>query len=190
MVGASKFMKFNVLDDISVLNQTLLLTLCGVTCCWGFANATILLVFASKVGFPLAVTACGMSSNFRQHSKMMIYYTILLIVIGFTFFYINNQFVIVDDMASKFQPSWFDLSLAVGLGWALSKFWHHPIRINVIVASAGLATLLPACIMAGYQLAHGNWNLVVDSLYLYSQYVGGMLAGALLNKELEKNDHS
>jgi hypothetical protein len=184
-------MKFNVLDDISFLNQTLLLTLCGFTCCWGFANATILLVFASKVGFPLAVAACGMSSNFQRHSKMMIYYTILLIGIGFVFFYANDQFVIVNEMASKFQPSWFDLSLAVGLGWALSEFWDHPIRINVIVASAGLATLLPACIMAGYQLAHGNWNLVADSLYLYGQYVSGMLTGAILNKKLEdKNDHS
>jgi hypothetical protein len=177
-------MKFNVLDDISFLNQTLLLALCGFTCCWGFANTTILLVFASKVGFPLAVSACGMSNNFRQHSKMMIYYTILLIGIGFIFFFVNNQFVIVNEMASKFQPSWFDLSLAVGLGWALSKFWDHPIRINVIVASAGLATLLPACIMAGYQLRYGNLHLAIDSLYLYSQYVFGMLAGSILDKRL------
>jgi len=183
-------MKFNVLDDISFLNRTLLLALCGFTCCWGFANATILLVFASKVGFPLAVAVCGMSSNFRQHSKMLIYYTVLLIGIGFIFFYANDQFIIVNDIGSKFCPSWFDLSLAIGLGWALSEFWNHPIRINVIVASAGLATLLPACIMTGYQLAHGNLHLAIDSLYLYGQYVFGMVAGSILDKRLDrKNEH-
>jgi hypothetical protein len=72
--------------------------------------------------------------------------------------------------------------LAIGMGCALSHFWHHPIRINIIILSAGLTSLLPACIMAGYQLAHGNLYLAVDSLYLYSQYVFGMLAGSMLDK--------
>ena len=68
------------------------------------------------------------------------------------------------------------------MGWALSHFWYHTIRINIIILSAGLTSLLPACIMAGYQLAHGNLYLVLDSLYLYSQYVFGMLAGSILDK--------
>lgn len=179
-------MKFNVLDDITFLNRTLLLLLCGITCCWGFANNTVLLIFASKVGFPLAVAVCAMTNNFRQQLIQMLYYTVFLIGVGLIYFTLHSNSIIIPEITSKFNPTTIDFLLAIGLGWALSNFWDHSVRINIIVASAGLATLLPACIMAGYQLSHSNLLLAADSLYLFAQYVGGMAIGALIHTQIDK----
>jgi hypothetical protein len=174
-------MKFNVLDDLKLWQRTLLLLLCAGSCCWGFVNNTILLVFAGKIGFPIAVAACAMSVHPR-YILSVFYYTVLLVATGTGYFAFNEQYVLSNELTKNFVPSWTDFVLAIGIGWALSHFWHHPIRINIIILSAGLTSLLPACIMAGYQLAHGNLYLVVDSLYLYGQYVFGMLAGSILDK--------
>jgi hypothetical protein len=78
--------------------------------------------------------------------------------------------------------------LASGLGFALSEFWNHPIRVNLIIVSAGLASLLPACIMAGYHFSHGAIDAGIGSLALYSQYVFGMLLGALSHLYLSRID--
>jgi len=180
-------MKFNVLDDISFTNRTLLLLLWGATCCWGFANNAVLLVFASKIGFPLAVTVCALTNNFKRQVINLLYYTFLLISIGYIFFSWRSDLSIVPAVVSAFQPNIFDFLLAIGLGWTLANFWTHGIRINIIVASAALASLLPACIMAGYQLAHNDLLLALNSLYLYSEYVIGMAAGALIHTQMDKN---
>ena len=169
-------MKFTVLDDISFVNRTLLLTLCGLTCCWGFVNNTILLVFASKIGFPIAVAACAMSTN-RKQILSVAWYTTLLIVVGTLYFFANP--VTVDaNLTKNFVPTTTDALLAVGLGAALSFFWHHTIRVNIIIMSAGLASLLPACIMAGYWVSKMDLTLAYNSLALYLQYVLGMCLGA------------
>lgn len=180
-------MKFTVLDDISFSNRTLLLLLWGLTCCWGFGNNTVLLVFASKVGFPLAVVVCALTNNFKQQVINLIYYTLLLIGVGYLFFSWQTTLVIAPTVIASYRPDIFDLLLALGLGWALANFWTHGIRINIIVASAGLASLLPACIMAGYQLAHNDLLLALNSLYLYSEYVVGMSLGALIHTQMDKN---
>jgi hypothetical protein len=163
-----------------------MLILCGITCCWGFVNNTILLVLAGKIGFPLAVASCALSNN-RQQILSMIWYTVLLIALGTVYFYINPM-SIDSTLTKNYIPTWHDFLLAVGLGSALSAFWNHAIRINVIVMSAGLASLLPACIMAGYWISHSNWSGATDSVELYLQYVLGMGGGAYItNRILQEN---
>jgi hypothetical protein len=170
-------MKFDVLDNISLTNRSLLLILCGLTCCWGFVNNTILLVLAGKIGFPLAVAACAMSINKKQIQSVL-WYTVLLIAVGTLYFTFNP--VIIDTFLTKnFIPTTTDLLLAIGLGAVLSYFWSHAIRINLIVMSAGLATLLPACIMSGYWISRGEVVPALNSIALYAQYVLGMCAGAM-----------
>lgn len=171
-------MKFNVLDDISLPARSLLLLVCGLTCCWGFVNNTILLVFASKVGFPIAVASCAISNN-RKQILSVLYYTAFLILIGTVYFTVND-YEITTSLTKNFVPTLTDLLLAVGLGGSLAYFWDHTIRINIIVMSAGLASLLPACIMAGYWISHGTIPLAISSLLLYLQYVIGMAAGAMI----------
>ena len=171
-------MKFNVLDDISLPARSLLLLVCGLTCCWGFVNNTILLVFASKVGFPIAVASCAISNN-RKQILSVLYYTAFLILVGTVYFTIND-YEIAMNLTKNYVPTLTDLLLAIGLGGALAYFWDHTIRINIIVMSAGLASLLPACIMAGYWISHGIIPLAVSSLSLYFQYVLGMAAGAMI----------
>lgn len=169
-------MKFNVLDDLSLASRSMLLILCGLTCSWGFVNNTILLVLAGKIGFPLAVAACAMSINIKQ-IQSVIWYTILLITLGTIYFLLNP--VVIDYFLTKnFVPTITDLLLAVGLGGALCYFWDHPIRINLIVMSAGLASLLPACIMCGYYISRVEFMPALESLALYLQYVLGMCLGA------------
>jgi hypothetical protein len=163
-----------------------MLILCGITCCWGFVNNTILLVLAGKIGFPLAVASCALSNNHRQIASMS-WYTALLITLGTVYFYINP--VSIDTkLTENYIPTWHDLLLAIGLGSALSAFWNHAIRINVIVMSAGLASLLPACIMAGYWLSQNNWSGAIDSIELYLQYVIGMCAGAYITSKISKEN--
>lgn len=180
-------MKFTVLDDLKLWQRTLLLTLCAGSCCWGFVNNTILLVFAGKIGFPIAVAACAMSNNSRQVLSML-YYTAFLVVAGFGYFLFNDQYVITTELTKNFVPSWTDLVLATGMGWALSHFWNHTIRINIIILSAGLTSLLPACIMAGYWFSHDNLSAGVASLALYFQYVIGMWLGATIDGRLNDNN--
>jgi hypothetical protein len=113
----------------------------------------------------------------------MLWYTVLLVVVGTLYFYFNP--VLIDSTLTKnYIPTWHDLLLALGLGSALSAFWNHAIRINIIVMSAGLASLLPACIMAGYWISQQNLAGTVSSIELYLQYVLGMATGAYLTNKI------
>ena len=124
-------MKFDVLDNLPSIVRTLLLTLCGITCCWGFVNNTILLVFAAKIGFPIAVAACAMTYNKKQIGNV-IWYTSWLVIVG-TLYFVFHPVVIDSFLTKNFVPATTDFLLAVGLGIALDYFWHHPIRINLII---------------------------------------------------------
>lgn len=178
-------MKFDVLDNISLTNRSLLLILCGLSCCWGFVNNTILLVLAGKIGFPLAVAACAMSIN-RKQIQSVAWYTVLLVAVGTVYFAFNP--VTIDTFLTKnFIPTTTDLLLAIGLGAALSYFWTHAIRINLIVMSAGLASLLPACIMSGYFISRAEFVPALNSIALYAQYVLGMCAGATIINYVERS---
>lgn len=176
--------RFGVLDDLGFVSRSGLLILFGLTCCWGFVNDTVLLVLASKIGFPMAVAVCSVTVNGKQIISVL-YYTILLLVTGFFYFSINPLVFIDYEIISRYHPTRMDFYLATGLGFALSALWHHPIRINLIVASAGLASLLPACIMSGYHLARGNMDMVWSSQALYGEYVSGLILGALIHQEIE-----
>jgi hypothetical protein len=179
---------FDVLDDVPFVHRSLLLVLCGLTCCWGFVNNTILLVFASKIGFPLAVTACSIGCD-RNNSLKMIYYTLLLVVLGCVFFYFYN--VEIDtNVIKNFHPSIIDLLLAVGLGGALKTFWDHKLRINVIIMSAGLASLLPACIMTGYFISINDVVGLINSFTLYLEYVVGIVIGSMIFTKKLNNEHN
>lgn len=169
-------MKFNVLDDISLLAKTLLLLICALSCAWGFVNNTILLVFAGKVGFPFAVANCAILNN-RKQILNVAYYSIFLILFGYVYFLVNN-YEIATSITKNFAPTITDFLLAVGLGGALSYFWNHTIRINIIVMSAGLASLLPACVMTGYWISKGMIFVAIDSLLLHLEYVIGIALGA------------
>ncbi len=171
-------MEFDILDDISLAARSLLLLVCGLTCCWGFVNNTILLVFASKVGFPIVVASCAISNN-RKQILSVLYYTAFLILVG-TIYFTVNDYEITTSLTKNYVPTLTDLLLAVGLGGAMSYFWNHALRINIIVMSAGLASLLPSCIMAGYWISYGVIPLAVSSLLLYFQYVLGIAAGATI----------
>ena len=180
-------MKFDVLDNLSSNTRTLLLTLCGISCCWGFVNNTILLVFASKIGFPIAVAACAMAYNKKQVANIF-WYTCWLVLLGAVYFSFNA--VTIDPSLTKnFVPDTTDFLLGIGLGIALDYFWNHPVRINLIIMSAGLTSLLPACIMAGYYLSQTNLSAAGDSLLLYMQYIVGMYIGAALSKKLLKQNY-
>lgn len=145
-------------------------------------------MFGGKIGFPLAVAACAMTNNRAQISRV-IYYTTFLVLFGTVYFYANSNVVISTEFTKNFVPSITDTVLAILMGWALSRFWDHPIRINIIILSAGLTSLLPACIMAGYWLSKMNWSLALESILLYTQYVLGMFIGALAER-LHTNDHN
>lgn len=177
--------KFTVLDDIPFWQRTLLLALCAGSCCWGFVNTTILLVFAGKIGFPLAVAICAMTINAVQIQRV-VYYTLFLVLFGLVYFTVNEEFVISGEFTKNFVPSITDTILAVVMGWAMSRFWYHPIRINIIILSAGLTSLLPACIMSGYWLSKHQYYFAMDSMILYIQYVIGMVIGAVLERKIWK----
>ncbi len=179
--------RFGVIDDLGFFLRTGLLVLCGLTCCWGFVNDTILLVFASKVGFPMAVAVCAVSVKWKQCIPLL-YYTVLLFDTGYIFFLYHPDVIIQASIISKYNPDWMDFYLATGLGLALSVLWNHPIRINVVVASAGLASLLPACIMTGYHLKQGQIATALRSLSLYGEYTGGLVIGATLHQFFENLD--
>ena len=54
--------------------------------------------------------------------------------------------------------------------------------------SAGLTSLLPACIMAGYYISKLELAPALDSILLYLQYVVGMYIGTVASKKLLKKD--
>ena len=179
-------MKFNILDDIPYTHRLTLLAVCTLSCCWGFVNNTILLVLAGKIGFPLAVAVCAVSQNQQRIRDIMIY-TALILSVSFLYFSLGWSGDIVENMTKNFYPSNTDAVLAVGLGWCLAHFWNHGIRINIVVMSAGLASLLPAVTMAGYWLSRGEFVTAQWSMALYGQYVFGLILGALLNKKFIKD---
>lgn len=180
-------MRFTVLDDLKLWQRSLLLLVCAGSCCWGFVNNTILLVFAGKIGFPLAVAVCAIV-NHPRYLLRVFYYTFFLIFIGFVYFLANPEYIISAELTKNFVPTWTDFALAIGLGWALAHFWHHTIRINIIILSAGLASLLPACIMTGYWFSHNNLSAGLLSLALYAQYVIGLWLGAIFERQLNDNN--
>jgi hypothetical protein len=117
-----------------------------------------------------------MSINKKQIQSVA-WYTILLISVG-TMYFVFNPVIIDNFLTKNYIPATTDFLLAIGLGAALSYFWNHAIRINIIVMSAGLATLLPACIMSGYYLSRAEFIPALNSLALYLQYVVGLCLGA------------
>ena len=169
-------MKFLVLDDLSLISKIMLCILCGIGCCWGFVNNTVLLVFASKVGFPMAIVICAIRNNVRNLIHLILYVSIL-VAVGWLYFY---QFPVVleTELTKNFVPTATDLVIAVGLGMSLNYFWDHVTRINIIVMIAGMASLLPACIMAGYWASYTNWDNMVSSLLLWAEYAVGMFIGS------------
>jgi len=174
-------LKFNVLDDIKLHHKILLLTLCGLTCAYGFESGAILLIFAGKIGFPLAVAACAITVN-RNQIFNMIFYTVFLVLLGIVYFSFNTSQV--DFLLTKnFHPSIIDFTLSIGLGAALGFFWNHPIRINIIILSAALASLLPACILAGYYITKNQFYESILSLGLYLEYVSGIIIGSFFFKD-------
>jgi hypothetical protein len=177
-------MKFAVLDDLSLTSKILLCILCGIGCCWGFVNNNVLLIFASKVGFPMAVVICSVSNSIRN-IVYLILYVLILIAVGWLYFY-QTQIVLITELTKNFVPTTTDFIIAIGLGMSLNYFWDHVTRINIIVMIAGMASLLPACIMAGYWASYSQWADMSDSLLLWGQYAVGIFVGSnLIN--LRKN---
>jgi len=169
-------MKFTVLDDVPLTAKILLCILCGIGCCWGFVNNTVLLIFASKVGFPMAVVICAIRNNLRNLVHL-ITYVLVLIAVGWLYFY-QVPVVLATELTKNFVPSTTDFVIAIGLGVALNYFWDHVTRINIIVMIAGMSSLLPACIMAGYWINYAQWGNMTNSLLLWSEYAMGMFIGS------------
>lgn len=157
--------------------------LCGLACCYGFAHNSILAVFASKIGYPIGVTACAISIN-KKSIYSVIWYAILLVTLGVVYFFLD-PLVVDHSIIKNFSPSIFDLIIAVGVGSALSYFWSHPVRLNLVVMCAGVASLLPACIACGYFLSHNELILALASIALYVEYVVGMFVGAWIVNKFE-----
>jgi len=153
-----------------------MLTFCGVVCCWGFVVDNTLLIFASKVGYPIAIAAGSISQNFKKILSIL-YYTILLILVSILYFHFTGNTISSTSIA-KYVPSYTDFILAIGLGAALTHFWTHPLNLNVVVMAAALAFLLPAAIMAGYLFTHHAVFAGIHSLILYFEYVVGIYLGS------------
>jgi len=64
------------------------------------------------------------------------YYTVLLCDTGYLYFLNHPAITLPGYTIDRYTPQWIDFYLATGLGFSLSLLWNHPIRINVIVASA------------------------------------------------------
>jgi hypothetical protein len=179
-------MKFTVLDDLPLPSKILLCVLCGIGCCWGFVNNAVLLVFASKVGFPMAVVICAVRNNLRNLAHLILYVAVL-IAVGLLYFY-QVPVVLATELTKNFVPTTTDFVIAVGLGVALHYFWDHVTRINIIVMIAGMSSLLPACIMAGYWASYAHWDNMINSALLWAEYAVGIFIGSNIinwNKEHE-----
>lgn len=170
--------KYDIFDDVPLTAKLLLMILCGIICCWGFVTNAILLVFGSKIGFPIPVALCAISNNKKQVFYVTAY-TIGLVLVGFIYFSIQGGTI---DPATivRYGPSITDFIIALGIGLTLSYFWNHLLRTNSIVMCAGVASLLPACIMTGYHLHTGNIPGAIDSIMLYFEYVVGISLGVIL----------
>lgn len=170
--------KYNIFDDVPLTAKLLLMTLCGIVCCWGFVNNAILLVFGSKIGFPIPIALCAISNNKKQILYLTIY-TVGLILVGY-FYFATYQVPINNVIVDRYQPSVTDFIIAVGIGLTLSYFWNHLLRTNAIIMCAGVASLLPACIITGYHLQLGNIVGAIDSALLYAEYASGISLGVIL----------
>lgn len=170
--------KYDIFDDVPLTAKLLLMVLCGIVCCWGFVTNAILLVFGSKIGFPIPVALCAISNNKKQIFYVTAY-TIGLVLVGFVYFAVQGG-TIDPEIIARFRPSITDAIIAVGIGLTLSYFWNHLLRTNSIVMCAGVASLLPACIMTGYHLYTSNIPGAVDSILLYFEYVAGISLGVIL----------
>jgi hypothetical protein len=181
-VGISTKMKFTVLDDVALAPKILLCMLCGIGCCWGFVNNAVLLVFASKVGFPMAVVICAVKNNLKNLAHLIVY-VITLVAVGCLYFY-QVQVVLDPELTKNFVPTATDFVIAIGLGMALNYFWDHVTRINIIVMIAGMASLLPACVMAGYWASSAQWNNMADGLLLWGEYAVGIFIGSTMIEKI------
>ena len=175
-------MKFTVLDDVALAPKILLCMLCGIGCCWGFVNNAVLLVFASKVGFPMAVVICAVKNNLKNLAHLIVY-VITLVAVGCLYFY-QVQVVLDPELTKNFVPTATDFVIAIGLGMALNYFWDHVTRINIIVMIAGMASLLPACVMAGYWASSAQWNNMADGLLLWGEYAVGIFIGSTMIEKI------
>ena len=181
-VGINTKMKFTVLDDLPLTSKILLCILCGIGCCWGFVNNAVLLVFASKVGFPMAVVICAIRNNARNLVHLILYVAVL-IAVGWIYFY-QVPVVLVPELTKSFVPTATDFVIAIGLGMALNHFWDHVTRINIIVMIAGMASLLPACVMAGYWASYAHWGNMTNSLLLWGEYAVGIFIGSTMIEKI------
>ena len=171
-------MKFTVLDDVALTPKILLCVLCGIGCCWGFVNNAVLLVFASKVGFPMAVVICAIKNNLKNLVHLIVYVA-TLVAVGWLYFY-QSPIELAPELTKNFVPTTTDFVIAVGLGMALNYFWNHGTRINIIVMIAGMASLLPALVMAGYWASSAQWDNMLESLLLWAQYAVGIFVGSII----------
>ena len=171
--------KFDVLQDVPLAARLLLLVICALTCAWGIHNNAPLLILASKIGFPLVLVPCSVVDN-RNRVLPLLYYTFTIIAVGLAYFTINP--VTVDnDLLKLFVPNVVDFGLAIALGLALSYFWDHAIRLNIIVMGAAMAYMLPACVVTGYYLSIHN-DLAWTSLAFHFSYAIGVFFGAWAHK--------
>jgi hypothetical protein len=132
----------------------------------------------------MAVVICSINNNIKN-AVYLILYVLILIAVGWLYFY-QTQIVLMTELTKNFVPTTTDFIIAIGLGMALNYFWDHVTRINIIVMIAGMASLLPACIMAGYWASYAQWADMYDSLLLWGQYAVGIFIGSnLIN--LRKN---
>ena len=124
----------------------------------------------------MAVVICAIRNNLRNLVHLITYVSVL-IAVGWLYFY-QVPVVLATELTKNFVPSTTDFVIAIGLGVALNYFWDHVTRINIIVMIAGMSSLLPACIMAGYWINYAQWGNMTNSLLLWSEYAMGMFIGS------------
>jgi predicted membrane-bound spermidine synthase len=102
---------------------------------------------------------------------------LILVAVSWLYFY-QDPFVLATELTKNFVPTVTDFVIAIGLGMSLNYFWDHITRINIIVMIAGMASLLPACIMAGYWASYADWDNMTSSLLLCAEYAVGIFIGS------------
>lgn len=175
---------FNVLDDLPFTSKIFLCVLCALGCCWGFVTNSVLLVFASKVGFPVAVVICSINNNVKNLIYLTLY-SLTMILVGFLYFYLSS-ITLSTEITRNFEPSLIDFILAIGLGLALTNFWNHVTRVNIVVMIAGMASLSPACVVSGYWLSVQEWNNMLMSMLLWFEYAVGIFLGSYTLMQINK----
>ena len=176
-------MRFDTFDNINFIERTLMLSFCGLVCCYGFVTNNDLMLFASKVGFPIAIAAGAMANNIKK-LLWIVYYAVLLICVGTIYFRITGN-TINPVVVQRYVPTITDGLLAIGVGMALTYFWEHALKLNVIVMVAGLAFLLPSAIMAGYLILNNQIAMSISSLGLYFEYIFGIYLGSLIIRKIK-----